>query len=73
MSKIIVISTDDMREFLKENFNDFNIMHDFYCHNCHEIHRGCPSKESECYMTCDDKVIDFFIENKFANYMIPFS
>lgn len=61
-----------MREFLKDNFSDTSVIDNFYCHECKKMHNGCPSKDMDCSVH-DDKVIDFFIGVKLANYMIPFS
>ena len=73
MSKTIIINSDDLRDILKEEFNDSDVMSRYYCHNCSKIHNGCPAKDMDCNIDDDNKVIDFFIGVKFANYMIPFS
>lgn len=75
MSKTIIITTDEMKKFLKEHFINQNVMFDFYCKSCRESHEYCFCEEEDidCTLGSDDEVVEFFIEHKLANYMIPFS
>jgi len=75
MSKTIIITTDEMKKFLMENFGHPNIVLDYYCRCCREQHNGCFCEEEDidCTVDSSEDIYEFFIEHKLANYMIPFS
>lgn len=75
MSKTIIITTDEMKNFLMEHFSKSNVIYDYYCRCCREQHNGCFCEEEniDCTADNDEDIVAFFIEHKLANYMIPFS